>query len=78
MTSEEQKTSVTTEIQETLRWFSEETERINAELDKILGAERKIDGNREAFTEMHKEFTRRMKAIGEKYGLTQTKKPPLS
>ena len=74
MTLEARKNLVTAEIQETLRWLSEETERINAELDKNQGTERKIDDNREAFTEMHKEFARRMKAIGEKYGLLQNKK----
>ena len=62
----------TEEIKATLKWFSDETKKINDELDEQQGVERRIDGNREAFAEMHKEFVRRMAVIGEKYNLPRT------
>lgn len=59
------------EIKATLRWFSNETDRICKELDAKQGAERKFDGGNEPYREIHKEFARRMTAIGEKYNLLQ-------
>ena len=67
MTTDHEK--ATEEIKATLKWFSDETKKINDTLDEQQGMERRIDGNREAFTEMHKEFARRMKNIGVKYNL---------
>ena len=62
------------EMWETTRWFNDEINRICTDLDEKQGNERKFDGGNEPYVEVHKEFARRMKAIGEKYGLLQNKK----
>ena len=66
---EERQALANQEMWKTARWFSEEIDRINDELDEKFGDERTIDGNREAFAETHRKFAERMKAIGEKYNL---------
>ena len=65
------KAAAEAEIKATLQWLSNETDRIIDELQKNQGKEYRIDDprNRTAFKEVHVEFARRMKAIGEKYGL---------
>lgn len=63
------------EIKATLTWLSEETERIGARLE-AGGKTAGLDSNPGAYTYLHKEFARRMKAIGEKYGLIQENKTP--
>lgn len=61
------------EVKATLQWLNDETNRIIDELQKNWGKEYRIDDlrNRVTFKEVHVEFARRMKAIGEKYGLTK-------
>ena len=67
------KSAAETEIKATLQWLNNETNQIIDELQKNQGKEYRIDDprNRAAFKEVHAEFARRMKAIGEKYGLTK-------
>ncbi len=65
--TEEDKKKAESEIIEVVKWLNIESKRISVELDNKFGLERKIDGNREAYKELHKEFARRMKIIGEKY-----------
>ena len=58
------------EIKAVLTWLSEETDRIGARFEsegKVAG----LDSNPNAYTHLHAEFARRMKAIGKKYGLTK-------
>ncbi len=69
MISQEQKDAANNEIRAVLKWFSDEIKRINDELDRIQGANRGLDGDKAAFTGAHKEFARRMMAIGKKYNL---------
>ena len=57
------------EIKETLQWFNSESTKIYERLNREQGENRKFDGGNEPYRELHKEFARRMKAIGEKYGL---------
>lgn len=61
------------EIKAVLTWLGDETERIGAWLE-AEGKTAGLDSNPGAYAHLHKEFARRMKAIGEKYGLTQNKK----
>ena len=65
------KAAAEAEIKATLQWLNNETNQIIDELQKKWGKEYKIDDprNRAAFKKVHTEFARRMKAIGEKYGL---------
>ena len=69
MTSEERKAAANAEIQGVIEWFIKETDRICTELDRKQGATRKFDGGNKPYTETHKEFARRMRLVGEKYGL---------
>ena len=58
------------EIKAVLTWLSEETDRIGVRFEsegKVAG----LDSNPKAYTHLHAEFARRMKAIGKKYGLTK-------
>ena len=57
------------EIKATLQWFSDESSKICQKLDKEQGENRKFDGGNEPYRELHKEFARRMVAIGKKYDL---------
>ena len=61
---------VDAEIKEALNWLCEETERISLQLE-AKGLKKGLDGNHAAFVPVNAEFARRMKAIGEKYGLTK-------
>lgn len=65
------KAAAEAEIKATLQWLDIETNRIIDELQKNLGEEYRIDDprNRAVFKDVHVKFARRMKAIGEKYGL---------
>ena len=65
------KAAAEVEIKATLQWFSDESRRICREQEASLGSEYRIDDprNRPPFKALHKEFARRMTAIGEKYGL---------
>ena len=56
------------EIKLLLTWLSEETEKIGAQIE-AAGKTAGLDSNPKAYACLHKEFARRMKAIGEKYGL---------
>ena len=56
-------------IKTTLQWFNAESAKIYQKLNEEQGAERKLDGGNAPYRELHKEFARRMKVIGEKYGL---------
>ena len=64
---------VDAEIKETLVWLCEETERTALQLEAD-GSKVGLDSNQGAYTQIHEEFARRMKAIGEKYGLLQKEK----
>ena len=66
----ERKRLADAEIKTTLTWLCEETERV-ALLLEANGSELGLDSHRGAYTQIHAEFARRMKAIGEKYGLTK-------
>ena len=57
------------EIKATLQWFSDESSKICQKLDEEQGDKRKLDGGNEPYRELHKEFARRMVAIGKKYDL---------
>lgn len=63
------KTAAEIEIKTTLQWFNAESAKIYQKLNEEQGAERKLDGGNAPYRELHKEFARRMKVIGEKYGL---------
>ena len=63
------KMAAESEIKETLQWFNSESTKIYERLNQEQGENRKFDGGNEPYRELHKEFARRMKAIGEKYGL---------
>lgn len=65
------KTEAEIEIKATLQWFNVESAKIYQKLNEEQGAERKFDGGNAPYRELHEEFARRMKAIGEKYGLTK-------
>ena len=65
------KTAAEIEITATLQWFNVESAKIYQKLNEEQGAERKFDGGNAPYRELHAEFARRMKAIGEKYGLTK-------
>ena len=69
MTLEERKAAANAEIQGVIEWFIKETDRISVELDKKQGTARKFDGGNKPYAETHKEFARRMNAVGKKYGL---------
>ncbi len=66
MTPEERK-AANVEIREIGHWLVKESNRIFMELVDKYGDDLKIDGNRAAYEEMHKEYVRRMKAVKEKY-----------
>lgn len=63
------KTAIEIEITATLQWFNAEIDKICRKMDEEQGSERKFDGGNAPYREVHVEFARRMKAIGEKYGL---------
>ena len=63
------KMAAETEIKTTLQWFSNESTKLYQKLDEEQGANRKFDGGNEPYRELHKEFARRMTAIGKKYNL---------
>lgn len=65
------KTAAEVEIKATLLWFNDESAKICRKLDEEQGKKRKFDGGNEPYRELHAQFARRMKAIGEKYGLTK-------
>ena len=65
------KTAAEAEIKATLQWFNNESTKICQKLDEEQGATRKFDGGNAPYRELHKEFARRMKAIGKKYGLIE-------
>lgn len=69
MTLEERKAAANAEIRGVINWFSSEMDRIYTELNKSQGLSRKFDGGHAPYRELHKEFARRMNAIGKKYGL---------
>ena len=68
MTLEERRTAANVELKEIGLWLVAESDRICAKLSE-RGLVKGLDGNHEAFKEMHKEFARRMRLVGEKYGL---------
>ena len=68
MTLEERRTAANVELKELGLWLVAESDRICAKLSE-RGLVKGLDGNHEAFKEMHKEFAQRMNAIGKKYGL---------
>lgn len=65
----EEREAANAEIREIGRWLAKESNRIFNELVVKYGDDFKIDGNQEAYKEVHKEFSRRMKAVKEKYNL---------
>lgn len=73
---EERKALANAEMLETVRWFNNEIKQIYIELNEKQGFERKFDGGNEPYVGTHKEFARRMEAIGKKYNLPQKTKPP--
>ena len=62
------KMAAESEIKETLQWFNSESTKIYERLNQEQGENRKFDGGNEPYRELHKEFARRMTAIGKKYG----------
>lgn len=67
----EQEKAAWAEIMEAGRWLNDESTKICQKLDEEQGANRKFDGGNEPYRELHKEFDRRMTAIGKKYGLME-------
>ena len=65
------KAAAEAEIKATLQWLNDESTKICQQLDKEQGANRKFDGGNAPYRELHKEFARRMKALGKKYGLLE-------
>ena len=74
MTLEERRTAANVELKELGLWLVAESDRICAKLSE-RGLVKGLDGNHEAFKEMHKEFAQRMNAIGKKYGLLTEEEP---
>lgn len=62
------------EIEKTLQWLNDESTKIYNKLNEEQGSERKFDGGNEPYAKLHEEFARRMKFIGEKYGLLPNEK----
>ena len=63
----EERQSANDEIREIGQWLVSESNRIFQELNDKYGDDLKIDGNREAYKEMHTEFVRRMEEVKKKY-----------
>ena len=68
---DEHKATANVEIMEVVHWFNVESTKIYQKLNEEQGSKRKFDGGNAPYRELHEEFARRMKAIGEKYGLTK-------
>ena len=71
MTLDERVAAAEREMKDAFLQHRAECDRICREQEKALGSEYRIDDprNRPPFKALHKEFARRMTAIGEKYGL---------
>lgn len=67
--TDEDRAAANAQMSALVRWLNDECAKMCSKLDSEQGDQRKFDGGNAPYRELHEEFARRMKEIGQEHGL---------